>query len=72
MKYGERNKHNEASEVELNGKIQWYVAHRHALLQYNHQFLLQIDISRLAQMRAKIKKQWINCVGAKVTYMLPF
>ena len=44
----------------MNGRIQWYIAHRHEVLRHNDQFLTQIDVSQLPIIWTETKKRWIK------------
>ena len=60
IKHNKDNEYDAADDERLSARIVWYVEHRHELVNYQDQFLAEIDLSRLSGMRRETKRRWIN------------
>ena len=60
IKHNKDNEYDAVDDERLSARIIWYVEHRHELVNYQDQFLAEIDLSRLSRMRRETKRRWIH------------
>ena len=54
-----KNKYNAIEDARLLERINWYVEHRHELVDHHDQFPAEIDLTRPSDMRHKKQQKWV-------------